>query len=198
MDELDLIEPPDAEGVVTLAEAKDFLRITGDDTAALDDDALVRRLIATAVAYLDGPDGFLGRSLAPRRYRMTLDTFPRDGIELPAPPLRTVDLIRYVRADGVTVDLPASEYRVAIPGAAPGVIRPRGLWPPTAMDGAAVQIEFTAGYETVPQPIRTAILQHVALLYENRETAAYGSASFQTVPFAGLDLVQPYRRWTFG
>lgn len=195
MSELEVIEPPSREGVVTILEAKSFLRLTDDDTDTINDDPLVYDLIETAVAFLDGPDGYLGRSLAPRRYRLTLDAFPRDGIELPAPPLRSVELVRYVDPDGASVDLPASGYRVAIPGAAAGMIRPRGLWPPTARDGAAVQIEFTAGYETVPAPIRTAILQHVALLYENRETAAYGTASFQTVPFAGLDLVQPYRRW---
>lgn len=196
MDALTLITPP--ELIVEIEDARNFLRITDEESNVLNDDMLIASLIETATAYVDGPEGLLGRSLGRQKWRLMLDGFPRDGIELPLPPLQSVDLIRYTTANGTTADLPSTAYRVAIPGAAPGVIRPRGLWPMVALGEATVEVQFTAGYDTVPAPIRTAILQHVALLYENRETAAYGSSSFQTVPFAGVALIEPYVRWSFG
>lgn len=196
MDALTLITPP--QPFIEIAEARNFLRITDDDASVLNDDPLILDLIATATAYVDGPDALLDRALGRQSWRLMLDGFPRDGIELPLPPLRSVDLIRYTQPDGTTADIPGSAYRVAIPGAAPGLVRPLGLWPAVARGESTVEVQFTAGYDTVPAPIRTAILQHVALLYENRETAAYGSSSFQTVPFAGAALIEPYVRWSFG
>lgn len=186
------------QAFIEIDEARAFLRISDEDTSVIDDGPLIASLIETATAYLDGPEGLLNRALGRQSWSLTLDGFPRDGIEVPLPPLRSVDLIRYTLTDGSSADLPPAAYRVAIPGAAPAVIRPVGLWATTARGEATVEVQFTAGYETVPAAIRTAILQHVALLYENRETAAYGSSSFQTLPFAGMALVEPYVRWSVG
>lgn len=196
MEALELIEAP--APIVDGAEVKAFLRLSDADTAVINDDALIGSLMDAATSFLDGADGYLGRALGRQRWRLTLDAFPRDAIEVPLPPLHSVTTITYRDSGGTTRTLGASEFRVLIPGAAPGIIRPTGAWgfPATARDGGAVQIEFTAGYETVPAPIRTAILQHVALLYENREMAAGGSA-LTAVPFAGLALVEPYRRLVF-
>lgn len=206
MDALTLITPP--KPLIDVADAKEFLRVTHDD-----EDRLIADLIETATGYLDGPNGLLGRSLGKQSWRLMLDGFPTDGIEVPLPPLISVDLIRFTLPDGSTADLPPSAYRVAIPGAAPALIRPVGLWATTAPGEATVEVQFTAGYaviETpegegitrlkggVPAPIRAAILQHVAVLYENRGLAIYSTASFQTVPFAGMALIQPYVRWSFG
>lgn len=196
MGALSLIEAPSP--VIELAEAKAFLRVTDDDSSVINDDPLITALVATATAHLDGETGLLARALGRQRWRLSLDGFPVDGVEVPLPPLQTVDLIRYRLPDGTTADLAPSAYRVAIPGAASGIVRPVGLWPATAPGEATVEVQFTAGYDRIPAPILTAILQHVALLYENREAAAYGTASFQTVPFAGWALVEPFQRPFFG
>ena len=56
-----VVTVPPTTPVVTLDEAKQHLRVLHDD-----DDLMIQQLIDTAVGYLDGPDGVLGRALAPQ------------------------------------------------------------------------------------------------------------------------------------
>lgn len=185
---------PSTDEIISLEEAKAHLNVT---TAA--DDALILRLIATAVAKLDGPKGLLGRSLAPTQYRMTLDAFTR-VIQVPLPPVRSVEAVTYTDADGTTVTIAASAYRVTgLDDDTPAEISLPGAsrWPPTPRAPEAVQILFTAGYGTIPIPLASAILMHVAHLYENREASLVG-VSAQVLPMGYDDLVEPYKMWGCG
>ncbi|MCJ2065045.1 phage head-tail connector protein [Methylobacterium sp. J-088] len=181
MDRLTPLSKPDP--VVTLDEVKANLRITHTE-----EDALLARLIASATASLDGRDGALGRALMPQRWRLERDQFCY-GIEMPLPPLLSVQAVRYLDAAGIerTVDL----ADVVIVGTDPAVLRARTIWPTVLAEPGAVAIEFTAGYQDVPEPIRTAIIRSVGSLYVNREASAGAAA----LDFSGLD---PYRQWAFG
>ncbi len=97
-----------------------------------------------------------GRSLAPRRYRLTLDGFPAGGgaVELPMPPAATVDSVRYYdAATGLLVTLGPAAYWAALAGE-PGRILPRSPlysyprapWPQADGRPESVLIEYTAGY----------------------------------------------------
>lgn len=54
-------------------------------------------------------------------------------------------------------------------------------WPPT---------------DPVAEPLKEAIRQLAAHLYENREASLVGVTA-QTLPFGLLDLLAPYRAWAF-
>lgn len=187
---LAVITPAGAE-IVTLEEAKAHLNVTVGD-----DDALIERLIKTAVAKLDGERGVLGRCLAPTQLRLSLSAFT-DEIVLPLPPTRSVERIEYVDATGMPRVMEPEAYRIAGLDDDVGarIVRsPRHPWPYTAGGPDAVRITFTAGYDTVPVPLASAILMHVAHLYENREASLVG-VSAQVLPMGYQDLVDPYAVW---
>lgn len=195
METLERIEAP--APVVSLEEAKAFLRVTDGDSAVISDDVLITSLIETATAYLDGEAGYLDRAIGVQRWRYSHDGFPRAGIVLPLPPLRSVETVTCTLRSGTTVALAAPDFRVMPGGSEPGRVLPAGMCPVLPFDVATVTVEFTAGYDPVPEPIRSAILMHVATLYENRESVT-ANTTFTAVPFAGLDLVMPYQRAYFG
>jgi len=182
--QLYLITPP-TEDVVTLDEAKAFLRETTNDN-----DALITALIAAAVSTIDpASGGWLGRSLRPTTWELRLPSFGAHthlgfyhhyydaiahpvGLEvaLPYPPLISVDSVKYDDGDGVeqtlTVD---TDYRVFGIGAARHArVEPayNGSWPTGARyDDEAVRIRFTTGYATAaPDPLPGAIKQAVFLM----------------------------------
>jgi uncharacterized phiE125 gp8 family phage protein len=192
---------PPAEDVLTLAEVKAHLRVDDDD-----EDDLIAGLIATATAQLDGRDGLLGRALATQTWRLTLDAFPCE-IGVPLPPLLAVDAITYLDADGAEQTLPEDQYQViGLGGTDPVRIRPvyGQTWPSTRCQPEAVSVQFTAGYVdaeaspaelAVPDPIRTAMLLHVAHLYEHREAVA--SSGLAQLPMGYDALVSSYRVHAF-
>jgi uncharacterized phage protein (predicted DNA packaging) len=49
---------------------------------------------------------------------------------------------------------------------------------------------------TVPAPVKEAIRQLAAHLYENREASLSGVTA-QELPFGVIDLLTPYREWAF-
>ena len=64
---LTLITPPTVPAV-TLADAKLHLRVDGDD-----EDVIIATMLEAAIRYLDGPDGVLGRALAPQEWEVVFD-----------------------------------------------------------------------------------------------------------------------------
>lgn len=196
-----LITPPPM-APVTLAEVKAHLRV---DTDA--DDTLLASLIATATSALDGVTGLLGRALVQQQWRLTMADFPdgtADAIALPLPPAISVDAITYETPAGETVTLATSAYRVlGLSDPFGASLQPVTYWPATSGTADNVQILFTAGFSpsndsppnyaaNVPAPIRTAILQHVALLYGQRESVLIGTMTPQQVPGVS-DLLGPWR-----
>lgn len=189
------IEAP-AEWPISLEEVKAFLRVDHDD-----DDTDITRFVGTAIANLDGRDGILSRCLVTQTWRMTVDRFYRE-IELPLPPCQSVSEIIYLDPSGVEQTLSPSDYRVyGIGGDDYARIRAATAWPSTQCVPDAISIEFVAGYpmsdgspavSQVPSPILDAMLQHVALLYENREAAQAGD-ELKRLPLGYDDLIRPYR-----
>jgi len=182
--QLYLITPP-TDDVVTLDEAKAFLRETTSDN-----DALITALIAAAVSTIDPVSGgWLGRSLRPTTWELRQPSFggfnchwkgylDRDydrhlsaaGIQLPYPPLISVDSVKYDDGDGVEQTLAAdTDYRVfGIGTARHARVEPayNGSWPTSVRyDDEAVRIRFTAGYATpAPDALPGAIKQAVFLM----------------------------------
>jgi hypothetical protein len=181
------ISPP-AVLPVSLAEVKAGARL--DD----EDDAFVAALIRTAVERCDGPDGEVQRALITQTWELRLDCFPgywpahgpywpayrpyRLGfipyIEIPLPPLQSVDSIAYVSGGG-QVTMAASEYVVSgVDDRHKARVRPVMAWPGTDDVMDAVTISFTAGYGSswndVPESIRMGITAMVRDLFDSCES----------------------------
>ena len=184
-----VITPP--ERVVNLDQAKQHLRVDGDD-----DDALIAAFIDAATGHIDGPDGWLGRAIGEQTLEAGLDGFIYDPITLPYPPVIAVTDIVYDDTAGVerTLDPAVYEIRDGVIGTAWGK-----SWPSTrAYRGSSrsVRIRYRAGYDTVPAPIVVAILLMVGDMYRNRETAGVGTLSAVPMSVSVDALLGPFRVYT--
>ena len=189
---LSLVTPPDRLPV-TLEDLKTHARVSYDD-----EDALMQVHLAAAVKRLDGADGLLGRCLEIQTWCLYLDRFEPE-IFLPLPPLQSVDSIIYVDNAGVSETIDPNAYLVAGIGGE-GRVTPAVAWPTPRRSPEAIAITFTAGYlptddsppqSTVPEPIRAAILNHAAQLYDVRTTMI--EADLRKSPAQYDDLIADYR-----
>jgi len=193
--ELTLVTAPTALPI-TLAQAKQQLRVDFTD----DDDFIGNQLIPAVVGFLDpgAAGGYLGMALCQQQWKLTLDRFPGAGlyqrwsyppfhypiseqlaIDLPYPPLISVDSLKYIDDSGTLQTMDPSLYQVTAIKAnkqkgriAPA---PATIWPLTLIGKLdAVQITYTCGFANVtdiPWPIKHAMMLLVSHFYENRDAA---------------------------
>jgi uncharacterized phiE125 gp8 family phage protein len=188
---LTLIAAPSVEPV-TLDEAKLHCRVYGTD-----DDTLITALIVSARQQAEARTA---RVLVTQQWRLDLECFPADGIDIPLPPLVSVQSITYLDGDGVRQTLVASEYEV-ITNETPGAVLPAygKSWPSCRVTPGSVQVSFTAGYgaaAAVPQAIKQWILLSIGTWYENRESAIVGAGGVTVMPYTEA-LLDPYRVISF-
>jgi uncharacterized phiE125 gp8 family phage protein len=161
-----LVEP------VSLTEAKLHLRVDVDT-----DDTLISALIASA---RQDCEAFQNRAYINRTMELWLDRFPgEDHIDLPLPPLVSVTSIAYYdTANSATTVLAAAfstTYFVDSKNEPGKLCLGYGAtWPTTTLrPNNGVCITYVCGYgtasESVPVPIRQAILLSIGAAYENRE-----------------------------
>jgi len=179
MHRLALITAPAVE-VLSLAEAKEHLRVDHDD-----EDTLIEALIGAATAWLDGWTGVLGMCLEAQTWEMTLDRFPAREFCIPLGPVVSVDAITYVDSDDVEQTLAGTEYEAA--GAR---VRPVDGWPSTSTNYDAVKVRFTAGTGT-PENIKHVVRLLIGHWYENRESVG---DKMEAVPMAVDMLIATIRR----
>jgi len=193
---------------VTLAEAKNHLRVDADLTA---DDALITMLIAAARAYAET---YTGRSFITQQWRLVLDSFPGPsllGVPFGVPytlpghailleraPVASVDGITYLAMEGSTQTLAPSQYVADLTGPIPRITPIFGaIWPIPLPQIGAVRVDFTAGFGAtpadVPEGICQWILMRVSTLYGNREEVAIlGRGKVDPLPYVD-SLLDPYR-----
>lgn len=113
------------------------------------------------------------RTLTRTTFDLVLDTFPSRVIELPRPPLISVDAISYLDQVNVSQVVDVSTYGVVAPV---GPYAKRGkvtrlygaLWPVPYPNANVVTIRYTAGYTALPPLLKIAILMDITSLYEQR------------------------------
>lgn len=197
---MSLLEAPE-EMVVDLAEAKAHARVEVDD-----DDRLIQGLIATATQYAET---YTQRALITQQWEMQLDAWPCSDryIEIPKPPLVSIDEIGYIDRNGDEQVWDADSYRVIAPQGPTSqkgrlIIKSGQRWPTILNESSSVFVRFTAGYGAhgaqVPDAIVHAIKVHVAELYEQRESTILTGAVLQEVPFSVNNLLWPYVVDKFG
>lgn len=181
---------------VSLAEAKAHLRVDIDD-----DDDLIGQLIEAAV---DAAQIFTRRQFIEAEFIWTADRFPSGSkaIELPRPPLISVESITYIDDDGEDVEMDVADYVVDETDLTGGRVTPayEATWPLARNTPASVRVAFTAGYgdeaSSVPAGIRAAIKLIIGHLYENREAVIVGTIATE-VPMAAQSLLMAHRAYEF-
>ncbi len=176
---LQLVTPPAGEPV-SLAEAKQHLRVDGGD-----DDLLIGSLITAA---RQAAETQTGRQLITARWKLLLDAFPgplmqsASGASFSLPghaillakcPVQSVVSIEYLDMIGATRVMPASDY-VLDAACEPARLTPAfgKTWPPTLPQMGAVSVTFDAGYgaaSSVPEGLKSWIKLRVGSLYGHRE-----------------------------
>jgi uncharacterized phiE125 gp8 family phage protein len=182
--DLELVTPP----TDALLSAEEMRAQCDLDTEEYD--ALLAAYLATATAHLDGPGGILGRGIGTQTWRLYLDSFPRDMIRLPLPPLQAVTGITYVDPNGATQTLSTDVYTV-LAGERTAVVRAYGqVWPSIRAQQRAVTVTFRCGWALTGAawpakvaPIRQAVRLMVRAMFDKVDTWTD----------VGLPLLRPLR-----
>ncbi len=167
---LQLLAP--AAEPVTLAEAKLQCRVDGAD-----EDALLNSLIATARLQAEHRTG---RALITQKWRLTLDRFPFDSLELPLAPAASVEAVTYLDENGTRQTLAAASYRLITDELVPRLVPSYGeAWPSCRVTPGSVQVDFTAGYgaagANVPSTVRQWMLLAISTWYAQRDVVITGT-----------------------
>lgn len=174
---------------VTLAELRAHCRV--------DDRSEDRLLLGYAEAARHHVERVTRRALVEQTIRATWDGWPAgDMLELPGGRVSAVSEVSYRDTDGVPQVLPAEAWRLVAESVPPIVLREPGTeWPDVGDGPASVRVTYVAGYgatpESVPRPLRQAILMLAAHSYENREASTV--AAMAAVPMGVDALVWPFR-----
>jgi uncharacterized phiE125 gp8 family phage protein len=160
--------------VVTLEEAKRYLRIEADYT---DDDDVVSSMVATAVLMAEN---YLGSCLHVQEIEQLLVNFYGSIVDLKRKPVIRIDKVFVWSQSNVRKNVDKSLYSLDERG---GRLE---LSVPFISNGLGVI--YRAGYEDhklIPEPIKLGILNHIASLYDDRHLAV--------LPQASISLYAPYR-----
>lgn len=150
---------------VTVDEVKEWARIDGTD-----EDTILTGMIKSVRAYTEA---YLRRALISQKYEMIMDYWISDSIELPYPPLISVDSVVTIDEDDTETTYSSSYYYLS--GGEPDrLCIKEGVSLPENDDRACggFKITWYAGYGTtaddVPQQIKDAIKAWVTYTYEQR------------------------------
>jgi hypothetical protein len=205
MRSLVLVTGPTSEAI-SASEAKAWARLDGSD-----DDALIEQLIGAAT---HSAQEYLRRSLISQTWKLTLDLggsdldrMLGDGtydlpvtalygglpqiIPLPKGPVSSITSVVTYDLDNTSSTFASSSYRVDNSGDRL-VLNYGAIWPSNLRPQSACEVTYVAGYgaaSSVPQPIKTGLMIHVATLYEQRGQCDDPTA----VPASAKQLYNQYR-----
>lgn len=188
-----LITPP-AATPISLAEAKEHLRVTHAD-----EDTLIGALINAAVSHFDG-EGELGRAMITQTWAQWVNQAP-GYVRLDVTPFQALTAVEYYDTDNALQAATLSDFETWLDGDFV-LAKPRKgfTWPNAYSRPDAIKISYTAGFgdasTDVPQAIKHALLLTVAHWYENREAVTEGS--FVELPLAVNALIGNQRVGWYG
>lgn len=167
---------------VDLDLAKAHLRVT-----TADEDDLISAYIAAACAWIDGPQGWVGRCFGEQTLEYRTSAFCNLG-DLPIGPVSSVESIKFVDLAGTeqTVDegvyaLLDDRLRLVVGQA----------WPSARRDAGGIRVRFIAGSADVAKPVITAALLLVGHWFRNRMAVTTGGDA--EMPLGVKALLGPYR-----
>ena len=168
---------------VTADNVKLYARIDGSS-----EDTLIEGFIE---AVRGATEKYLGRALINQTITVSLNQWPRSPIELPRPPLVSIEEVRTVDEDDATTTYSSDNYYVRTGDVSQLVLKFEKTEPQnTDRFFGGYEIEYISGYGTavtdVPDAIKTGITMWVADIYENRVPISEPPGIVQT-------LLAPYR-----
>lgn len=198
---LRLVEPPAGE-IVTLAQAKTYLR-----KLSADDDSLVEELITAARQHVEGP-GMLNAVFAEQTWELVLDEFPTGEIAIPLAPVQDIVFVNYYDEDGLLVAVDPLNYYLDAVSRPPWVLAQGDgfSWPATLDAANSVIVRFVAGFPmgsesgtglddgfaaNIPRNVKLAIKMLVQHWHDNR--GVIGQGGFEELPHNVRDLLHKYR-----
>lgn len=194
---LTIVTEPASEPL-TLAEVKDHLRLS--ETVGSAEDSVITYYQQTARRYCER---FQNRAYIEQTWKLVITAFPRQPyIEIPLPPLMSIDHVKYYGTGGTATTMTAANYYVDT-DAEPGRVHLQygEVWPgATLRPVAGVEVQFVAGYgsagSSVPDEIKQAINMFTGHLYENREaTTPAGNIQARELPLGVQSLLTLDRVW---
>jgi len=144
---------------ITLADAKEFLRVEYDE-----DDALITSMVkgATIVA-----QSFINQQITECQYAMALSSFQKEVSLLS--PVKTIDNVKYYDATNTLHTLDSSNYYLMDFGLPNKLVFVDG----TSLDlyprADALQITFTSGMTTISEDIISWVKVRIGTMYQYRE-----------------------------
>jgi uncharacterized phiE125 gp8 family phage protein len=156
------------------------------------EDAVLELYLRAAVAAVEAR---IGRALLARTFTWTVTRWREEASQgLPIGPVRSVDAITLVGADGGETPVEASRWSVLRDSERSRIVGRYGRSLPTIPRLGHAEIRFTAGFgstwEDVPPDLRQAVFLLAAHYYEHRtEAGEQGKA----LPFGVLVLLEAYR-----
>ena len=134
-----------------------------------DYDSTLQELIKSASGAVSAD---LGRALTTTVYTLHLDRWPGREIQLPYPPLISVDSVKYWGDSTETLDTFASSSYTVSTGGDPGILwlDEDADWPELMDRPSPVEVQFQAGYgadgDDIPASIRAAVTMTAAYWFD--------------------------------
>lgn len=182
------LAPPAAEPV-SLAEDKEYLRISGDG-----EDGLVNSLIAGARARIEA---LAGVAMISRTLRATMEGWPRGTIEKRTVimPVRPADELVAVRVfDRAGVAETVTDRFTLARGRSARLVWTSGAFPWPGHRYNGIEVDYVAGFgdgpDDVAEALRLAVKRLAAHAYQNRDSETLNSP----LPEDVAGLVSPWRR----
>lgn len=178
--------------VISVQELKDYLRVDSNV-----DDAMLEAFINAATSQIEAR---LNRPLRMQRwiYKLDYSDLNLGLIYINKAPVNAVQSIEYYDGSNTQQTLNVSNYFVSL-SSNPCKIKVVSL--PTIYNRLeAVQISFTAGYQSVndiPKDIKQALKFMCGHWYENRQDAITGTMTNE-IPMSSQFLLEPYRNLVYG
>ena len=163
--------------VVTLAEAKNYLRVDFND-----DDVLIQGIIDSAIRRLEQYGSF---SMTPRTYQTI--AYMDNIIELPYTPIGVVMTVEYFNgkdwielSEGGDYVIYGTNYK-----------KIRSITYPSS----DYRFTYTAGFDCLPHIIKQATLKLIADLYDYRQSESPSTHVSENMMTA-YEMIEPYKRTT--
>ena len=168
-----ILDTAPAAEPVSLAEAK--LQIGVSDTAQ---DALIARLITGA---REVAERLTRRRFVTQTWTLACDAFPEYRLEIPLPPLQSIEEVAYIDTAGASQTLAAdTDYQLVL-GELGAIVPAYGkVWPSTRAQPDAVTITFVCGYgdaAAVPANIKDQLMLMIGHGFEHREEEVLGTTT---------------------